>query len=65
MSKPLIYKCTMYCDIHPCSRVECNRKPLFKYGQDTIMIEPKEYNYYRTKEKMRLYIESRTTHVNS
>ena len=63
MSRPLKYKCTMYCDIKDCKRTECHRSVLFKDGR-TIMVEPSIYNYYRSKEKMRAYRETRNNFVN-
>ena len=65
MSKPRKFKCQLYCDMYDeCKRTECDRTVLFQNGQ-IKMIEPSVRDYFRGKEKLREYRESRNTYINN
>jgi hypothetical protein len=61
--KPNSAHCKMWCKDYPCKRTSCDRSILFENGI-TKLVEPKIYNYYRSKEKMRAYRESRNVKLN-
>ena len=65
MSKPRTFKCKNYCeDYSTCTRTSCSRSILFENGV-TKMVEKDKWNYYRIKEKLRLYNEGRNCKVNN
>jgi len=53
--------CKKYCDLYPCSRIECNRKPMWNGNSPIKMEEPKVYDNWRTIEKKRAYKSSPLT----
>ena len=54
--KPAKRNCK-HCELYPCKRTECQRKPAFN-SNGMVMLEPKEYNAIRYRERKREYFEN-------
>jgi len=63
--KPLQMRCKKYCDLYPCDRINCSRKPIWHANEPIQMVEPKIYNRWRLPELMRLYKEVPLTKIDT
>lgn len=62
--KPNKYKCKLYCDEYPCTKVNCDKK-LILYADSTNKMEEKSvYDVWRGREIKRAYYEGRVTQTN-
>ena len=53
--KPLSMRCKKYCDLYPCKRDECNRKPILYDNAPIKMEEPKIWANLRKSELATAY----------
>jgi len=59
--KPPTEYCKKYCDLYPCDRTECNRKPMWDWNKPIKMVEPIEYDKKHKSELIRAYKSSPLT----
>lgn len=64
--RPPKYQCSMYCENYSdCTKTECDREPMFVNGGAWKMVESSIHQWWRNKEKLRLYNEPRNCKLNN
>ena len=62
--KPLTNRCKKYCDLYPCDRLNCNRKPVLYADKPIKMEEPSIWQPIALHNRKRAYKESRVVKTN-